>query len=151
MEHNIHFREMTPKDIPEVGNVERLSFQTPWSEESFLSELLYNQLAHYYVVEIQGVVVGYGGMWIIVDEGHITNIAVHPAFRGKGLGHVLVQGLLAEGNKKGCSRYTLEVRPSNTEAIALYEKYGFEEVGRRPKYYQDSGEDALIMWKEPEN
>lgn len=142
------FREMTPADVSEVGVIERLSFATPWSEESFVSELLYNQLACYYVLEFKGHVIAYGGMWTIAGEGHITNIAVHPGFRGRQLGRSLVIGMLKAGEEKGCSKFTLEVRPANTPAVRLYESLGFKGVGIRPKYYQDTGEDALIMWRE---
>lgn len=142
------FREMTPSDVPAVGAIERLSFKTPWSDESFVSELLYNQLAYYYVLEYEGLIIAYGGLWTVAGEGHITNIAVHPDFRGKGLGRYLVVEMLKAGEAKGCEKFTLEVRPANKEAVQLYESLGFKGVGVRPKYYQDTGEDALIMWKE---
>lgn len=148
MESEVLFREMISEDVPAVGIVERLSFDTPWSDESFLSELLYNQLAWYYVLEYKGQIIGYGGFWAIAGEGHITNIAIHPEFRGNGLGRYLVVEMLKAGDVKGCSKYTLEVRPGNKEAVALYESLGFKGVGIRPKYYQDTGEDALIMWKD---
>lgn len=148
MESEVLFRDMISEDVPGVGIVERLSFDTPWSDESFLSELLYNQLAWYCVLEYRGQIIGYGGFWAIAGEGHITNIAVHPDFRGNGLGRYLVVEMLKAGDEKGCSKYTLEVRPGNKAAVALYESLGFRGVGIRPKYYQDTGEDALIMWKE---
>jgi len=140
------FRSMVPTDVPEVLVVERLSFSSPWSEQSFISELLYNEAAHYFVLERNGHIAAYAGLWAIVGEGHITNIAVHPALRGHGLGRKLVEGLMEEAQSLKCTRCTLEVRPSNTEAIKLYESFGFHSVGRRPGYYQDTGEDALIMW-----
>ncbi len=148
MAFDARFREMTPADVAEVGVIERLSFATPWSEESFISELLYNQLACYYVLEYKDHVIAYGGLWTIAGEGHITNIAVHPGFRGKHLGRYLVVEMLKAGEDKGCDKFTLEVRPGNKPAIQLYESLGFKGVGVRPKYYQDTGEDALIMWKE---
>ncbi len=148
MDSEVLFRDMTPEDVPEVGVLERLSFSTPWSEDSFISELLYNQLASYFVLEYKGHVIAYGGLWVIAGEGHITNIAVHPGCRGKGLGRLLVANMLASGEAKGCEKFTLEVRPANTPALRLYESMGFKSVGIRPKYYQDTGEDALIMWKE---
>lgn len=148
MESDLIFREMTLEDIPSVCTVEKLSFNTPWSEESFSSELLYNQLAHYYVLELKKLVVAYGGLWAIAGEGHITNIAVHPAFRGRGYGRMLAEEMIEAGRRHGCARYTLEVRPANLAAVHLYENIGFKSVGIRPKYYQDTGEDALIMWKD---
>lgn len=142
------FREMIPSDVPAVGVIERLSFATPWSEDSFMSELLYNQVAFYFVIEAAGRVAAYGGLWVIAGEGHITNIAVHPECRGQGLGRQLVVRMLQAGREKGCEKFTLEVRPANTPAVKLYESLGFRGVGIRPKYYQDTGEDALIMWLE---
>lgn len=147
-DYEVTFRTMTAEDIAEVGIIERLSFGTPWSEESFLSELLYNQLAYYYVLEYDEHVIAYGGLWTIAGEGHITNIAVHPGFRGNGLGRTLVVKMLMAGEENGCGKFTLEVRPANIAAVRLYESLGFKGVGVRPKYYQDTGEDALIMWKE---
>ncbi len=146
--HEPVFREMTLSDIPAVCAIERLSFPTPWSEDSFQSELLYNQLAFYYVLELKGHVVAYGGLWTVAGEGHITNIAVHPAFRGRGLGRRVTEAMLEAGSRMGCTRFTLEVRPGNGPAVALYESLGFRSVGVRPRYYQDTGEDALIMWRE---
>lgn len=148
MASDVIFREMTPTDVPEVGSIERLSFPTPWSDDSFMSELLYNKLACYSVLEYQGHVIAYGGLWTVAGEGHITNIAVHPCFRGRHLGRLLVEEMLKAGELKGCEKFTLEVRPGNTPAVRLYESMGFVSVGIRPKYYQDTGEDALIMWKE---
>lgn len=148
---DLTFREMSLTDIPEVCTIEGLSFPTPWSEESFRSELLYNQLAHYYVLELKGHVVAYGGLWTVAGEGHITNIAVHPVFRGRGYGRRVTELMLAAGEQLACVRFTLEVRTANRPAIALYESLGFHGVGVRPRYYQDTGEDALIMWRDPLN
>jgi ribosomal-protein-alanine N-acetyltransferase len=142
------FREMTLEDVPEVSEIEKASFHTPWSQDSFVSELLYNQLAWYYVLEYRGSVVAYGGLWTIAGEGHITNIAVRPDMRGHGLGRLITEEMLGAGEGKGCTRFTLEVRPANRAAVQLYESLGFKGVGLRPKYYEDTGEDALIMWRE---
>lgn len=146
---DVMFREMTLEDVPAVSAIERESFHTPWSEDSFISELLYNQLAWYYVLEYRGRVVAYGGLWTIAGEGHITNIAVSKALRGHGLGRLITVEMIKAGEEKGCTRFTLEVRPANTPAVQLYESLGFKGVGLRPRYYQDTGEDALIMWREP--
>jgi len=107
-----------------------------------------NTLAAYFVVEDENQLVAYGGMWQIMDELHITNIAVDIGERGKGYSKVLMDGLIDYGKKYAFKHMTLEVRQSNKIAIALYEKYGFESVGIRPKYYMDTNEDALVMWKE---
>lgn len=141
-------RMMTLSDLDEIMEIERLSFKTPWSRESFESEIMHNNLAYYLVLEYKGHVVAYGGLWFVVDEGHITNIAVHPVCRGKGLGETLVREMVSFARAKDVRRMTLEVRTKNEPAIKLYEKIGFEGHGIRPGYYQDSGEDALIMWIE---
>ena len=94
-------------------------------------------------------VVGYVGMWVILDEGHITNLAVDPAYRRKGIGRALLEHLITEGKKRGVRFLTLEVRSSNLVAQQLYRKLGFYEAGVRPGYYQDNQEDAIIMWKGP--
>lgn len=141
------FRAMNMHDINSVFRIETLSFQTPWSLDSFQKELEENKLAKYYVVEIEGTIVAYGGMWIIVDEAHVTNIAVDPNYRGKGIGDYLVDGMVEAAKSHGAYSMTLEVRVSNDTAINLYKKHGFESVGVRPNYYQENNEDALIMWK----
>lgn len=139
--------DMKIDDIDDVYDVERLSFITPWSKDAFITELTRNSCAIYKVIKYNGKVVGYAGMWCMIDEGHITNIAVHPEFRGIGLGEKLVDALIDEAKKKGIHAMTLEVRVSNEPAINLYKKKGFVSVATRKGYYQDTGEDALIMWK----
>lgn len=138
---------MTCCDIQGVFEIERLSFKTPWSEEAFENEINRNLCARYVVAKMDGKTVGYGGMWVIVDEGHITNIAVHPDFRGMHIGDLIVSALIKIGIKEGIVAMTLEVRRTNLIAQNLYKKYGFECAGIRPKYYADTGEDAIIMWK----
>ncbi|MBN2898359.1 MAG: ribosomal protein S18-alanine N-acetyltransferase [Clostridia bacterium] len=139
-------RSMTLADVQAVCEIESLSFASPWTEASFINELTNNKLAHYYVAEVSGRVVAYLGVWYILDEGHITNIAVKPAYRGNGYGLALVYHLKSVAPESGIAWLTLEVRVSNVPAIALYEKMGFETQGIRKKYYQDNGEDAMIMW-----
>lgn len=139
-------RPMTVEDIKQVAEIERLSFTIPWSEQAFLNELENNRLALYLVVEGPPGVVGFVGMWCIVDEGHITNIAIHPDWRGRGLAKKLMETLLQEARQRGLVAVTLEVRPSNTAGQRLYRSLGFTVAGRRRGYYQDNGEDALLMW-----
>lgn len=141
-------RRMTSEDIGPVYRIEEASFQTPWTMEAFEKEINENALAIYHVMELDGEVIGYGGMWSVMDELHITNFAVLPAFRGRGYAHVLMKALIDYGTLHGFKYMTLEVRRGNAVAISLYEKHGFEGIGYRPKYYVDSGEDALVMWKE---
>ena len=140
-------REMELSDIDSVVDIEKNSFPIPWARGTFISELKRNKLARYYVVEVDGRVVGYAGLWLIMNEAHITNIAIHPKYRGKGMGKKLVGGLIEEILKINIYRITLEVRPSNAAALALYKKFGFVPCGIRPEYYRDNNEDAIIMWR----
>ncbi len=140
-------RQAEEKDIKPMAEMDVLCFSAPWSEESFQQEIEENRLAFYIVAEIDGIMVGYAGLWCIVDEGHITNVAVHPAHRRKGIGEALISVLLSHTVKNGILSHTLEVRASNVPAISLYTKFGFEPAGRRKNYYEDNGEDAIIMWR----
>jgi len=141
-------RSMTVGDLDQVMLLELACFSVPWTKEAFESELVKNQLAHYIVIEENNEIVGYGGVWYIMDEGHITNVAIHPEHRKKGLGKKLVQGMINAAIHYEINHMTLEVRKSNVAAITLYERMGFEVAGVRPKYYTDNNEDALIMWVE---
>jgi len=138
---------MELKDLDRVMEIETESFTTPWSRDSFLLEITKNRLAKYVVAEIDGLVVGYGGIWLIIDEGHITNIAVDKRYRGLGIGKKIIEGLIDLCKNNGITSMTLEVRKSNFVAQNLYRKYGFVEAGIRPNYYADDNEDAIIMWK----
>ncbi len=142
------YRPMTVSDIPQVQLVEGKCFTTPWSRNIFLSEITRNDNAFYVVAEKEERVIGYAGLWIILDEGHITNIAVHPDFQRQGIGEALMEEITLYALKKGVTRMTLEVRLSNHRAQALYTKLGFAPSGVRKQYYQDDKEDALIMWRE---
>jgi ribosomal-protein-alanine N-acetyltransferase len=130
-----------------MAEMDILCFSAPWSEESFEKEIRENRLAFYIVAEINGIMVGYAGLWCIVDEGHITNVAVHPDFRRRGIGEALVSVLLDHTVRNGILSHTLEVRASNEAAITLYSKFGFQPAGFRKNYYEDNGEDAIIMWR----
>ncbi|NLN42172.1 MAG: ribosomal protein S18-alanine N-acetyltransferase [Clostridiales bacterium] len=140
-------RPMKVEDIDEVLSIEKLCFSTPWSREAFRAEIERNHCARYVVAELEGKVIGYGGMWIILDEAHITNIAVHPDYRGKGVGEALMKALIGTASRLRVDGMTLEVRVSNVIAQNLYKKLGFVSVGVRKGYYGDNGEDALIMWR----
>lgn len=148
MTSEVQVRKMTLEDVDRILEIEHLSFTLPWSREAFQMELTSNHFAHYLVVERDGLVIAYGGMWVIIDEAHITNIAVHPDFRGRRLGDRLMRELIARSLVHGAERMTLEVRVSNTVAQRLYEKLGFESHGIRKGYYTDNNEDAMIMWAE---
>ena len=141
-------RRMELTDIDAVLDIEENSFSIPWTRNSFVTEITKNKLAIYCVVEVDGEVAAYGGMWLVVDEAHITNVAVHPRYRGRGVGKKIVEGLVEEGEKMKIYRMTLEVRRSNLVAQGLYKKFGFIPCGVRSGYYHDNGEDAIIMWKD---
>ncbi|RIV17144.1 ribosomal-protein-alanine N-acetyltransferase [Alicyclobacillaceae bacterium I2511] len=144
----VSMRNMRLQDVDFVLRVERRSFSAPWSRQAFTTELVDNQFARYWVLEYHGRIIGYAGVWLIVDEGHITNIAIDPEFRGRRLGERLMRGLLAQCLANGMKRVTLEVRVTNGVAQNLYRKLGFVDSGVRKGYYTDNREDALIMWAE---
>ena len=138
-------RRMTREDLDAVTAIEEATFAIPWSRESFRQELERNVAARYLVAETNGRVVGYAGAWVILDESHITNIAVLEAFRGRGIGKQLTKALLQYLSNLGASYATLEVRVSNERAQHLYRSLGFVSVGKRKRYYEDNGEDAYLM------
>ncbi len=139
-------RRMRLDDIEHVSRLERRCYTLPWSSSAYVTEVG-NPNAYYTVAVAPGeVVVGYAGMWVIMDEAHLTTIAVDPAFRGRKIGERLLLDLIDEGVRRGAERATLEVRQRNVIAHALYEKYGFGDVAVRKNYYSDNGENALIMW-----
>lgn len=140
---------MNLSHIDDVVAIEILSFKTPWSRDAFISEIVRNKCAIYRIIKAGERVIAYGGMWIMVDvyESHITNIAVHPEFRGRGIGNIIVEDLINCAETENIKSLTLEARKSNITAINLYSKFGFKEVGIRKDYYQDTGEDAIIMCK----
>jgi ribosomal-protein-alanine N-acetyltransferase len=137
---------MNRRDVKEVIKIERVSFQDPWREDAFYNELHNSQISTFLVMEMDGKIVGYGGMWIIKEEAHIVNLAVHPEYRRQGLGGMLLRALFEKGEKRGVERITLEVRASNTDAQEFYKKFGFQEVAIRKRYYRDTHEDAIVMW-----
>ena len=141
-------RPMQIEDLNEVLEIERASFSTPWSPQSFKAELTDNEYARYLCLELGGQVIGYMGLWFILDEGHITNIAIAPSFRGQHWGEFLMRAMMEKMADQGMERMTLEVRVSNSPAQSLYKRFGFATAGIRKGYYADTGEDALIMWAE---
>ena len=137
---------MTDADVKEVLRIEQQSFSTQWPSNAFYQEIHDNKLAHYFVGRIGARVVAYGGIWVILEDSHVTTIAVHPDFRGRKFGEIMLLKLLDEAIERGASWMTLEVRESNTVAQALYRKYGFTTVSTRKGYYSDNNENALVMW-----
>ena len=147
---------MRPSDIPQVIALEQTSYTTPWPQKAYDYELERNKLAHYFVLrtsppdsQTESDLIGLGGFWLMASEAHINTLAVHPSWRRLGLGEWLLQTLIEEAQALGATVATLEVRPSNHAALCLYQKYNFQEAGRRPGYYSDNGEDALILTTSP--
>ena len=138
-------RFMRLKDVDAVAAIEQATFARPWSRDSFRRELTGNAVARYLVAEENGEILGYAGAWVILDESHITNIAVREDARGRGLGKRLTAELLQVLSNLGACYATLEVRVSNLRAQNLYKGLGFVSVGKRKRYYEDNNEDAYLM------
>ncbi len=154
-------------DLPTVSAIERQVFATPWSIQAYRQEVLYHDTATYLVLRYAGAeggspaprrpwgtrqdptLLGYGGVWLVLDEAHICTLAVRPAWRGRGLGELLLASLIERALEQAAQIVTLEARASNQTAQNLYAKYGFEPVGVRKRYYPDNQEDALIMSTPP--
>jgi len=137
---------MEERDIDQIIEIENQSFATPWSREAFENEIFKNQYAVYIVLEDEGEIVGYCGSWIVIDESHITNVAVLPKHRGKKFGEALMKKMMDVSKEMGAISMTLEVRVTNHVAQSLYRKLGFQDGAIRKNYYTDNQEDALVMW-----
>lgn len=146
----LSFREMVPDDAAAVEQVEKACFAMPWSRESFWREAANENTLYLLALDEEAFaekkIIGYVGCWISFEEAQITNVAVSPEYRGQHVGTEMMAELIRRVKEKGVTALTLEVRPSNDPALALYKNFGFNEAGRRPRYYQDNGEDAIIMW-----
>jgi len=141
-------REMDVEDIPDLLEIERKSFPTPWTEALFMSQIRQKEIGLNRVILEEGKIVGYASAWIAADELHLLSIAVEPAKRRMGIGSRLLRALMKEGREKGARRIILEVRQKNRKAQSFYFYHGFKIMGRRARYYSDTGEDALVMQKE---
>ncbi|SNZ15303.1 [SSU ribosomal protein S18P]-alanine acetyltransferase [Terribacillus aidingensis] len=139
-------RQMQLADIPAVYTIETASFATPWTIDIFEREITENTFASYFVIENEGVIAGYCGMWLVIDEAQITNIAILPSYRGKKLGEKLFAHVMEQAILAGAYRLSLEVRVSNLPAQHLYRKFGLVPGGIRKNYYTDNQEDAIVMW-----
>lgn len=146
MNDSLLFRLMREEDIDQIVHIEKRSFTVPWSKDAFYNELYKNQFASYLVIEDGEKIIGYCGVWIVVDEAHITNIAILPEYRGRKLGDALLARVIQMAKEMGAQSMTLEVRVGNLVAQNLYRKFGFENGGIRKGYYTDNHEDALVMW-----
>jgi ribosomal-protein-alanine N-acetyltransferase len=137
---------MLIEDIPAVLAIEVLSFRSTWPSNAFLNELRDNKLAYYFVGRLDGRIVAYGGIWVILEDSHVTTIAVHPDVRRQRLGEEMLVHLIDEAIERAASWITLEVRESDHIPQKLYRKYGFTVVSTRRGYYSDNNENALVMW-----
>ena len=146
MSESVKFRKMTIHDVNEVYEIEKQSFTLAWTKEAFEQEMLKNEFAYYVLAETQEGVVGYCGMWLVMDEAHITNIAISPKERGKKFGEALMKEAIETAKAQGAKLMTLEARVSNIDALKLYKKLGFKNGGIRKDYYTDNQEDAIVMW-----
>ena len=138
-------RPMRREDVGRVYELECMCFRSPWSKAAFTGELK-NDVAYYHVLERDGVIGGYAGMWVLFDEAHITNVAVMEPWRGQGCAERLMRAMMASARALGARAMTLEVRENNAPAQRLYQRLDFFQNGYRPGYYADSGEGALILW-----
>ena len=142
---SLSLEPMRSRDLDELVAIERMSFTLPWSRGAFLYEMEQNRVARCWVLREAEHVIGYVCLWEIGDEVHVTNIAVHPEARRRGLGRTLLSNVLDDARQRRLRVVGLEVRPSNHEALGMYDSFGFKVVGRRKGYYYDTGEDALVM------
>ncbi len=141
------YRRMTPDDVEAVHAIEVASFPTPWTLDSFHYEMRENNFAYYVVAEDDnGNIIGFCGMWLVIDSAQITNVAVTETARGQKIGEGLMREAMNIARKHGADVMSLEVRVSNIVAKNLYRKLGFQEGGIRKGYYKDNQEDALVMW-----
>ena len=144
---SVTLEPMDPYDLAAVLRLERVSFPSAWTPESYLRELR-NENAYYVVARGEGEVIGYAGMWVIAEEAHISTLAVRPDFRRRGLGKTMLRHLMQIARARQATHMTLEVREQNEIALALYRKLGFEPRALLPHYYGDTGENAYVMARE---
>lgn len=142
---DILYRRMTAEDVDAVHAIELDTFAMPWKREDFVREMTQNRCARYLVAVLDGRIIGFAGAWLILDEGHITNIAIRKEYRGKRYGIGITRALMQYAANLGVAYLDLEVRKGNITAQNMYKKLGFFKVGERKKYYEDNGEDALLM------
>lgn len=149
MESNdISIRRAQIGDLEQIHYCENTSFEFPWSYAMLYDDIIENENTVYLVVELNGQIIGYGGMWIIFDEAHITNVCILPEYRGKGYAYSLMRELIEVAKEHDADAMSLEVRVSNKAALRLYKKCGFTIHGIRKRYYSNNGEDAYVMWTE---
>lgn len=148
MTEQLYLRQLGLADLELLYQIEQESFAKPWRKEDYAYEFSENALAHYYGCFCGPSLLAFAGFWQILDEAHITNIAVAPQHRRQGIAQLLVQHVVNMALAMGVEKITLEVREGNLSARRLYEKVGFAEAGRRKNYYDAPQEDAIIMWRD---
>lgn len=139
-------RKMTIEDVPKVHEIELATFPSPWTLDSFYYEMEQNQFSHYLVAEVDGEIIGFCGLWLVIDAAQITNVAVLEKMRGRKIGQALMLEAMRIAKESGMEVMSLEVRVSNEVAQNLYRKLKFKDGGIRKGYYADNNEDALVMW-----
>ena len=143
---------MREEDVPTIQEIERHIFSTPWPRNAYYRELASRNSAYYIVLRREAAgdpeIVGYGGMWRMYDEAHVTTIGVRRDLHHRGFGRILFAGLVQASYDMGAKWITLEVRTTNENAMHMYEGFGFKVIGRRKGYYTDNGEDAIVMWSD---
>lgn len=149
MLEKIEITPMTIADLDEVYEIEKISFSMPWTKQMWMDEMIKSQIANHLVARLDGKILGYAGFWLIIDEAEIVNIAVHPEYRRKGIGNLLLKELLNLAKTKEAKLVTLEVRETNESAKKLYSKSGFQLIAIRKKFYKDTNEDAFVYWLNP--
>lgn len=132
--------------INRLSEIENQSFPEAWTKQAYIKDICTNDNAHYVAVVSNNILIAYANYWLIADEGNINNVAVSPEYRKQGFGTILMKELIANCKKQNARAMTLEVRAGNKNAIKLYEKLGFKNCSTRPGYYENNGEDAVIMW-----
>lgn len=142
---NVNIRKMMVEDVPAVVDLDQKSFSLPWPERSFRFELTDNPASRCWVADLDGRIVGMIVVWLIVDEAHVATVATHPEYRRRGIGKRLLSHALQSLIHEGARSSFLEVRESNIPAQELYRKFGYEQTGRRRRYYKDNDEDAILM------
>ena len=142
----VECRKAEAGDIDAIVALEQLCFSIPWSRTSIENEVCGSRFARFFVAEADGQIAAYIGSRLLMGECEIFNVATHPDHQGQGIATALMEYFIAQVESEGAGAISLDVRPSNAPALALYRKFGFEDKGRRPHYYTD-GEDAIIMWR----
>lgn len=142
----MNIRLMTEEDVDSVVQIEQQLFSKPWTKQDFMNSMSDRHNIYVVAEDEKQEVIGYCGIWGVLDEGQITNVAVRPDAQGQGIGYEMLSELLRIGKNEGLQQYTLEVRVSNSRAISLYKRLGFEEEGIRKNFYEKPVEDGIIMW-----